>query len=72
MNRPPVEPVLRAIVEGVSQGVLAVNTEGTILWANSVAEKLFAYSSEELPGLPVVRLIPDPPRARADGGGEWR
>src|SRR5580704_11137046 len=59
MNPPAIEPMLRAVVEGASQGVLAVDVDGAIQWANPKAEAIFAYSTGGLTGQPLSRLIPE-------------
>jgi PAS domain S-box-containing protein len=58
MNPPAIEPMLRAAVEGASQGVLAVDPNGAIQWANPKAEAMFAYSPGGLTGQPLSSLIP--------------
>jgi PAS domain S-box-containing protein len=58
MNPPAIEPMLRAVVEGASQGLLAVDADGVIQWANPKAEAMFAYSPGGLSGQPLSRLIP--------------
>lgn len=64
MNRPPpVDRMLRAVVEGAPQGVIASNPEGVIQWANPMAESLFGYASGELAGQPLTKVIPVPARA---------
>jgi PAS domain S-box-containing protein len=59
MNPPPIESMLRAVVAVAPEGVLAVDTEGTIQWVNPMAEKLFAYPVGELMGQPLRSLIPE-------------
>lgn len=56
--------MLRAVVEGAPQGVIAVDSEGGIRWANSMAEALFGYGTGELAGQPLESLLPEGARAR--------
>ncbi len=58
-NRAAGDTMLRAIVESASQGMLAVNAEGTIQWANPMAERQFAYASGEMRGQSLLGLIPE-------------
>ncbi|MEQ1877600.1 MAG: PAS domain S-box protein [Bdellovibrionia bacterium] len=58
-NHATIETMIRAVVEGASEGVLAVDATGTIHWANPMAEQQFAYSSGELTGRPLLSLIPE-------------
>jgi len=55
---PPVERLLRAVVEGAPQGVIAADLEGVIQWANPIAENLFGYGAGELTGQPLAIIIP--------------
>jgi PAS domain S-box-containing protein len=48
---------LRALLESASEGIVAINEEGTILLVNAMSEKLFGYSRGELLGKPVEILL---------------
>jgi len=50
---------LRALLEGAPAGVLGVNTDGKILFANAHAEEIFGYAHGELLGAPVELLMPE-------------
>ncbi len=55
--------LLEAIVESASQGILAVDHNGTILFANQAASEMFGYSISELVGSRLDILLPDGVRA---------
>src|SRR5215211_6731261 len=46
--RPVDEERLRSIVERMADGIIVVNVDGVIRFANPAAERLFARSSREL------------------------
>lgn len=52
------EKRLRAFQETTREGVIVVNQFGAIEEFNAAAEALFGFSSEELTGTPVDRLLP--------------
>lgn len=54
---------LGALLESASEGILAVDEEGTILLVNAMSEKLFGYSRGELLGQPVEILLGDDVRS---------
>jgi formate hydrogenlyase transcriptional activator len=58
--------VLRLAFEGAPNAVLATQEDGTIVFANTVAAKIFHYTVEELIGQQATRLIYPP----AVSGGE--
>ncbi len=49
---------LRAIVQGAAEGIIAIKNDGTISEANPAAEQLFGYTSDELIGQPITKLMP--------------
>jgi len=51
---------LRFAFEGAPHGVVVVNGDGTIVFANALASTIFAYGPGELVGQPLSRLLPDP------------
>ncbi len=55
---------LRLMIEFMPNAVLMVNRAGSITVANSQAEQLFGYTREELVGLTVEKLVPEPFRRR--------
>jgi len=65
-RQPPGERLLRAVVEGAPQGVIASDAEGVIQWTNSTAEALFGYGSGELTGQALAAVIPAQHRAQHD------
>jgi PAS domain S-box-containing protein len=48
---------LRALLESASEGIIAVDEEGTILLVNAMSEELFGYNRGELMGQPVEILL---------------
>jgi PAS domain S-box-containing protein len=74
----------RDLLESMPDGIVLVDADGRILFANSRAERIFGYGSGELAGKPVELLLPDrfhaahlghrrgyfgQPRTRAMGAG---
>jgi PAS domain S-box-containing protein len=49
---------LAAIIESADDAILSKDLNGVIRSANAAAERLFGYTSAELVGMPVIRLIP--------------
>lgn len=49
---------LAAAVQSSDDAILALATDGAITAWNPAAERLFGYTGEELPGLPVEALVP--------------
>ena len=52
------EFTVHALLESASQAILAVNVEGRLVLANSMVEKMFGYSQNELIGQPLELLLP--------------
>jgi two-component system cell cycle sensor histidine kinase/response regulator CckA len=59
--------IIKAMVQGMSIPVLAVDEAGTIQVLNPAAERLFGYSAAELLGRPVEVLVPVALRAAHEG-----
>lgn len=57
------ESTFRAIVEAVPDGVLIVDDDGRIVFANAPAEDLFAYGRGKLVGEQIETLVPESQRA---------
>lgn len=55
------------VVRAAPDGILIVSREGEIRFANPQAAKLFGYPQEQLVGLPLENLIPEPLRRRHRG-----
>ncbi|MDC6405297.1 MULTISPECIES: sensor histidine kinase [Maribacter] len=51
--------IFNLLSEGVSEGVIVINEEQTIVATNSSAEEMFGYGKEELIGKPLKILIPN-------------
>ncbi|MEQ9570432.1 MAG: PAS domain S-box protein [Longimicrobiales bacterium] len=60
----------KAIFDSSPDGILLVDTEGTIRRANVMAQQLFGYASEELEGQPVETLVPAASRGSHSGHRE--
>lgn len=52
------EERLRSIVQSTGDAIILMDTRGNVAFWNSGAEKIFGYSSEEIFGQPVTRIIP--------------
>lgn len=53
------ESLLADLVESAPDALLVVGGDGTIVFANRMAEQLFGYAALELCGSPIERLIPE-------------
>jgi PAS domain S-box-containing protein len=60
----PTPEIFRLAVEASPSGMIAVNSDGTIIMINGEIERLFGYACEELLGRPVDILTPDEVRAK--------
>lgn len=54
--------ILKSIVETAIDGIILINTSGTILMINSAGLKLFGYQDEEVLGQNINMLMPSPHR----------
>jgi PAS domain S-box-containing protein len=61
---------LRAAIDAASDGVLLVDADGTIVFANPMLLRLFGYTAAELLGSPIETLIP--PAQRDEHTGQRR
>ncbi|HWA83452.1 MAG TPA: PAS domain S-box protein, partial [Fimbriimonadaceae bacterium] len=52
--------LLSAVVDSAVDGIITINSKGTILTANPAVEKIFGYSPKELVGQNVRILMPSP------------
>ena len=59
--------LLKAIIENAIDGLITIDDRGIIESINPSACKLFNYSQEEVVGLNISMLMPQPDRARHDG-----
>jgi PAS domain S-box-containing protein len=50
---------LQAIIDSAADTILVITPEGEIEEANDAAVRMFGYSRDELPGLPVRFLVPE-------------
>lgn len=50
----------RALVETASDGILILDEQGVVLYANSQAESIFGFSGKEIPGRKLESLVCEP------------
>jgi len=50
---------VRTLLESLAEGVVIIDTSGTILLVNAAAEEMFGYQKEEIIGRPHAMLIPE-------------
>lgn len=58
---------LRAVLDGVESGVIAISAEGIVESFNQSAEGIFGYAPAEVLGNNVSMLMPEPYRSEHDG-----
>ena len=58
---------LKALVDTAVDGIILIDSAGTILRVNPACERLFGYAAAELLGNNVKQLMPEPYRASHDG-----
>ncbi|HEV7999329.1 MAG TPA: PAS domain S-box protein [Planctomycetaceae bacterium] len=58
---------LRSVVDYVVDGIVTIDEQGTIASWNRSAERIFGYSSDEMIGENISRLMPEPHRSSHDG-----
>jgi PAS domain S-box-containing protein len=56
--------LISILLESAAQGILAINADGKLLFANSTAGKMFGYNANDLIGQPLEVLIPENSRHR--------
>ena len=54
-----VDVTVRTLLESVAEGVVIIDSSGTILLVNAMAEKMFGHEREDLVGKPHAMLIPE-------------
>jgi PAS domain S-box-containing protein len=52
------EKRIRAILEGLNEPVIVLDSDGRIVFTNETSGKLFGYQNERLRGLPVATVLP--------------
>ena len=63
----PPELEFQAILDAAVDAILVIDHEGTIQHFSLSAQKMFGYASEEIVGLNVRELMPEPYRSEHDG-----
>ncbi len=58
---------LQAVLDHVVDGIITINSKGIVQGFNPAAEKIFAYSAEEVIGRNINMLMPAPYQAQHDG-----
>ena len=61
------EARFRSLLESAPDGIVVVDSQGTIVIVNSQTERLFGYTRQELIGEPIEMLVPDRVRAHHQG-----
>ena len=56
------EGKMRAIMDGAGDGIISIDERGEIMSCNDAAERIFAYSHDELVGRNISLLMPSPHR----------
>ena len=58
----------RTLAEAATDAILSIDENGTILYANRAAEKIFGHAVERMTGQPIATLVPDALRAPREAG----
>ena len=61
------EAKVRAVVDGIADGVITISEKGIIESVNPAAQRLFGYTAAELQGQNISRLMPSPYQKMHDG-----
>jgi len=56
--------LIRTLLESATQGILAINEDGNLVFANNMVEKLFGHNANDLIGQPLELLIPENSKLR--------
>ena len=59
--------LVKSIVDTVMDGIITIDSQGTVLSFNTAAERLFGYDQTEVIGTNVKRLMPEPYASEHDG-----
>ncbi|WP_290636782.1 PAS domain S-box protein, partial [Aquisalimonas sp.] len=58
--------IARVTIENAIDGIIAIDSNGTICSVNPAAERLFGYRAEEMQGRNIGMLMPEPHRSQHD------
>jgi len=64
MTRQATEAAIRALLEGLPDAIVGARRDGSIVFANALAEDVFGYTEAELVGRPIWMLWPERVRER--------
>lgn len=67
---PVTADTFRVALEAAPVGMMTVDADGKVTFANAQIERMFGYSREELLGSPLAQLIPGLARSRAKRSGK--
>ena len=51
--------LIRTLLESATQGILAINADGKLVFVNNMVEKMFGHNANDLIGQPLELLIPE-------------
>lgn len=61
------EGYLRAVLDNITDGVIAINNEGAVRLFNSAAQRMFGYPESEVLGKDIGLLVPSLPAGQNGG-----
>jgi len=59
-QKPVATSFFSALLDSVSQAIVAESVDGIILYCNPAAEAVLGYAASDMVGLPFSRILPDP------------
>ncbi len=61
----------RAVAESANEGIISIDSLGTVVYWNNAATTIFGYTQEEILGQPVFLLMPEEDRGRWNNSRLW-